>query len=306
MIFLFYGDNDFSIQERKQQLIASFSKKYGKDAISQLDCRSENPQKIIGELVNVSLFATDRLVVLNDIDKNKEAWNLLCENLGRIPDEISVAIASNSIDKRTKTFKEILKQSKSEELKILKGRELRSWLIKRAEILRIEFASSAFDELIRATSGNQWRIAQELEKFKDLSKLVTNDIIHAYVEPDVEANVFAIFELALAGKRQQVAAEIQTLRQTEDVNRFLGLIASQILALAAVVNAEGKNVASDLKLHPFQVSKTSLLVPRLGNRAEQKSKMRIIVENLAKTDAKLKLSRPDESWSLIETLLAKL
>lgn len=307
MIYFFYGENDYEIRQQVDLLSAKFLAKYGADALTKIECSEIDTQKLVSEIVNINMFAPNRLMVLTGLENNKSAWASVAENLSRIPDETSVIISVKSPDKRTKAFKDLQKTAKSQEFKFLKGRELNDWLMQRLNSEKLEFERDAVDELIRITSGDQWRMSTEVAKFAALNKVVTVELIRQFVEPDLENNAFSILELTLNNRREQATIDLKNLRTSEDPNKFFGLLASQIFALSATIHSQNPSqTASELKIHPFQLSKMTDLARRLGDKRQQQRKIRRILEILAKTDAKMKLSHPDDSWTLIELALARI
>ena len=307
MIYFFYGENDYEIRQQVDLLSAKFLAKYGADALTKIECSEIDTKKLVGEIVNINMFAPNRLMVLTGLENNKSAWASVAENLARIPDETSVIISVKSPDKRTKAFKDLQKTAKSQEFKFLKGRELNDWLMQRLNSEKLEFERDAVDELIRITSGDQWRMSTEVAKFAALNKVVTVELIRQFVEPDLENNAFSILELTLNNRREQATIDLKNLRTSEDPNKFFGLLASQIFALSATIHSQNPSqTASELKIHPFQLSKMTDLARRLGDKRQQQRKIRRILEILAKTDAKMKLSHPDDSWTLIELALARI
>ena len=306
MIYLYYGENDYMIKRSVKAVEAAFEKEHGQDAVQRLDCSEIDPQKLIAELVNINMFAPERLLILSDLDKNKAAWSELGENLARIPDETTVIIAASSPDKRTKTFKELARHD-SREFKLLKGRELSEWLAREFKAVQLDHEPAALDELIVLTAGDQWRMSAELGKLKSLQGRVTVDVVRSYVEPNLEANAFNIFERVLLGDRKSAMDELSKLRQLEDANKFLGLLSSQAFALAAAIYGQGHdNAASELKVHPFQLSRMQTLARNLGDQTAQRKRMRQISEALATADAKIKLSRSDEAWAMIIATLGRI
>ena len=306
VIYLYYGDNDLLRKRAVDELTTAFVAKYGADAVSQINCSDIEPQQLIAEIVNANLFAPERLLLLEDVDRNSAAWALLGDNLGRIADGTSLVVAARSPDKRTRTFKVLKSTASVKEFQPLKGRELSDWLHRELAENKIEYKSAVVDELITVTGGDQWRLATEIAKLRTLDQVVTVELVRDYVEPNLEANAFMILERTLTGRRDLALAELSKLEQSEDPNKFMGLLASQTFALAAAIHGSGQSdLASRLKIHPFQLAKMNDLSRRLGDAAEQKARIKQIISLLAATDVKIKLSRPAEAWSLVGIALAK-
>ena len=303
MIHFYFGENDFAIKRQVDDVTKKFIDKYGTESVTKIDTSTTDPQKLLAEIVNTSLFALNRLIILLDAGSNKSSWEVLGENLSRVPDEIELIVVEPSPDKRTKTFKELKKRAKVREFNLPKNRDLTEFVLGEAADNKIEIKRDAVAELIIFTGGDPWRITSEITKFKTLNKLVTSELIHELVEPELEASAFQLLDDLLSGKRDKALNELAKLRKVEDANRFLGLLASQVFALSAAVNAGGKNsasVASDMGVHPFVMGKMFAVAKRINQ-----TDIKRISEIVAKTDVKIKSSGVDP-WTLIELALSKI
>lgn len=303
MIHLYFGENDFEIRRQIDSVTTKFAEKYGLYSITKIDALTTDPQNLLAEIVNVNLFTENRLIVLTNATKNKSVWAMLGENLARIPSETELIIIEPSPDKRTKTFRELQKTAKIREFKLPKNRDLTEFIISEAANSRVEIKRDAVDELIIYTGGNPWRITSEIAKFKALNQVMTRELIQNLVEPELSASAFKVLDNLLSGKREEVNSELSKLRQVEDANRFLGLLASQIFALAAAVaskNHSNSEVAKETGTHPFVMDKMFVTARRIDQREIQR-----ISKIVAETDAKMKSTGADP-WTLIEIALSKI
>ncbi|MDR2524306.1 MAG: DNA polymerase III subunit delta [Candidatus Nomurabacteria bacterium] len=302
MIHFYFGENSFEMQQQVANVAAKFADKYGAENISKIDASGIDAQKLIAEIVNINLFAPRRLLVVRGAASNKNAWAAIGENLTRVPDETELIIIVPSPDKRTKTFKELKKNARTREFALPKNHDLTEWVLRQAANQKVEIKRAAADELILATAGDPWRIANELAKFRALDAVATPERVRDLVEYDISASAFNLLDDLLNGRRQRALDELAKLRQVEDANKFLGLLASQIFALSGAVNAGDKavaEVASDLSVHPFVMSKMFSAARKMTPR-EAARLARIVAE----TDAKMKSTGADP-WRLIELAIAK-
>jgi len=303
MIHFYFGENDFALRRQIDAVVDKFASKYGAENISRLDAAEIDPQKLLAEIVNINLFAPNRLIVVVGLGSNKAAWVVLGENLARVPDETELIIVVPKPDRRTKTFKQLDSVAKSREFKLLIGQQIDEFVMHEAANQGVEIERDAVRELIVYTGGDQWRIASEIAKFRALDRLVTVELVHEYVEPELAANAFKILEDILDKRHDSAMAELARLRQIEDPNRFFGLLASQVYVLAAVVNADDRGaneIASDTKAHPFLVNKMRTIARQVTARDIAR-----ISQIVAETDAKMKSTGADP-WRLVELALAKI
>jgi DNA polymerase-3 subunit delta len=300
VIHFYYGDNELALKRQLAAVVEKFAAKYGQENVARLDAETMASDQVLAELVNVGLFAAKRLIILSGAFASKELLGQLPDVLPRVPDESELVVVESRPDRRTKLFK-ALQKYQTKELSL--PRNLVNFVADEAHNNRVEIKREAIDELIIYTAGDPWRMAAEIAKLKPLDQVVTVELIHQHVEPDLTASAFKLLDDLLGGRRDQAIVELAKLRLVEDPNKFLGLIASQIFALAAAVNAGGRSggdVARDMGLHPYVVSK--VLTAARGLTPAEVARMASLV---AATDVKLKSTGADP-WTLIELLVAKL
>jgi DNA polymerase-3 subunit delta len=304
MVHFFYGENDFALRRAADELTAKFAREMSSDAITKLDASEIDAQQLISEVVGVSLFAPQRLIVIKNAGNNREFWQILDDNLTLIEESPNdVLLLAAAPDKRTKTYKSLLKKAEAREFTFLKHYEIVKWIASESAKLNLKIQPDAAEELSIICSDDQWRIWHELKKLSALNRTIDKKCVQEFIKPDISANAFEILNLALMGENFQVQEELQKLReQGEDANKFLGLLASQIFALAGAIYGD-VDAAKDLKIHPFQLGKMRDSARSLD---EPKKRVKKLAQLLAETDARMKLSNSDEAWTLIGVMLGKI
>lgn len=300
MIYFYYGEDDLSIKRQVDAVKAAFSEKYGAENISQINATDTGVDTVLSELVNVGLFSANRLVILNGVFANKVLSEKLADILPRIHDQTDVVIVEPKPDKRLKVYKLLTKDYKSKEFAL--GRDSTGFALQEAARQGVEINRAGADELVNYTSGDRWRIASELEKLAGLNQPITPELVRQYVEPELQASAFGLLDDLLAGRRDKALAELAKLRRKEDANRFFGLMASQVFALSAVVEAGGKtpnDIAKDIGLHPYTIQKLSTMTSRIS-----KSAVKRYSKVMSETDQKIKSSKT-EAWELIKLAILK-
>lgn len=303
MIHFYFGNNDFAIKRQIDSITEKFAKKHGAENITKIEGGEIDSQKLLAEIVNINLFALNRLIILDGVSKNKTAWSALGENLERVPAETELIIVDESPDKRTKTFKSLKDIARVTDFPSLKNYQLSEFVMREAADQGVEMKKDAIGELIAYTDGNQWRIASEIMKFRALDKLVTSKTVRDHVEPEANANVFKLLDDLLNGRREMAMAELTHLRKIEDPNRFFALLASQVFALSAAINSRGRapsEIAVDIGAHPFVMEKMCVTARKMRPRDVAR-----ISKIVAETDAKMK-STGNDPWTLVELALAKI
>lgn len=295
MITWLVGENSFEIREAVKALEASFS------GISErIDGAELSLSQLPDVLMGVSLFSTERLVVIQDISTNSTLWEKLPDWLPRVNDDIHVVFIDTKPDKRTTSYKALKAAAKLQEFPAWSERDYakaEQWVSARAQAEGLKLDKRLAAYLVQRVGLDQWQLAHAVTTLA-LLDAVDERAINNVIPPNPTENIFQLFETALEGKPQQVAKMLDTLSLQEDPYALFALLTSQALTLAAVTFAdESANPAKDFGVHPFVASKLTRHGKKLG-----KAKVGHIVELFAKTDADMKRSKA-EPWLLIERTL---
>lgn len=311
MIYFLHGDNDYLINRRVKELRQAFAREYNPDAITTIDGTEVAPADLTSQLTALSLFDPYRLVVVSAVTAQAGNWTMLETNLAHIPEQTTVILTDiKALSKVrnltiTRTMKELRHLGATiEKFDLAKSSyQLRPWLEAELERHRLSVERGVTDKLLELTAGEenqQARLELELDKLALLGGELTVRLVEQYVQPSPQTNAFAILEAGLAGDRAGVAQLLDRLIMAgEDSNRFLGLLASQALALAGVLTG------AKVKLSPYQLNQTRQLAERLGDR-QLSRRLGEVVEKLAQLDGKIKQSTPDQAWVYIRSTLSNI
>lgn len=311
MIYFLHGDNDYLISQRAKELRQAFAQKHSAGAITTIDGTEVAPADLASQLTALSLFDPYRLVIVSAVTAQAGNWTMLEANLAHIPEQTTVILTDiKALSKVrnltiTRTMKELRRLGATvEKFDLAKGSyQLRPWLEAELKRHQLSVERGVADKLLELTAGEenqQARLKLELDKLALLSGKLTVRLVEQYVQPSPQTNAFAILEAGLAGDRAGVAQLLDRLIMTgEDSNRFLGLLASQALALAGVLTG------AKVKLSPYQLNQTRQLAERLGDR-QLSRRLGEVVEKLAQLDGKMKQSAPDEAWLYIRSTLSNI
>jgi len=298
MITWLVGDNSFEIREALKALEAAFQ-----GTPEHIDGTEITLSELPNLLMGVSLFATERLVVITDISQNNSLWEKLPDWLPRVNDDIHLVFIDTKPDKRTTSYKALKAAATLKEFPAWTDRDYakaEQWVSARASTQGLQLDKKLVSHLVQRVGLDQWQLAHALDTLA-LLDTITAETIDTIIPPTLSENIFQLFETALEGKPQQVAHMIDTLSLQEDPYALFALLTSQALTLAAVTYADETNTpAKDFAIHPFVASKLSRHGKKLG-----RTKVAAIVEAFAKTDADMKRSKA-EPWLLIERTLLEI
>lgn len=295
MITWLVGENSYEVRQALLSIESQF------DGVSErIDGTELSTTQLPELLMGVSLFSSARLVVITDISLNNSLWEKLPEWLGRVSDDIHVVFIDAKPDKRKASYKALRAAADVREFPAWTDRDMQraeQWAASHASSLGLSIDPRALRYLVDRVGLDQWQLANSLASLS-LLDTVTKEAIDDLVPPNLQENIFQLFEIALEGKSQQVAQQLKTLALQEDPYALFALLNSQVLTLAAVTFAgNDANPAKDFGIHPFVASKLTRHGTRLG-----KQRVGGILELFAKTDADMKRSRA-EPWLLMERTL---
>lgn len=295
MITWLVGDNSFEIREALKEREAAFS-----GTAEYVDGVSLTLAQLPDILMGISLFSTDRLVIIQDITTNTGLWQQLPDWLPRVNDDIHIVFVDTKPDKRTTSYKTLKQAADFHEFPSWTDRDYakaEQWVGKRATSQGMTLSPAVSRHLVQRVGLDQWQLAHALDTLS-LLDTITPETIDTIVPPNLSENIFQLFETALEGKSSQVARMVDTLSLQEDPYALFALLSSQVLTLAAVTYADDSaDPTKEFGIHPFVASKLVRHGKRLGAH-----RVGEIVELFARTDADMKRSKA-EPWLLIERSL---
>lgn len=296
MIKLFTGINAFAIKQAVNDVIAANPQA----SLERAEAMELKPGDMPQLLMGASLFSSDKLVIIEELSKNKTIWTGIDELLAGVPDEITLLLVESTPDKRTKAYKWLQKNAEIREFNELDERAAAQWLQAEAKRSDTELHPEAARYLVQYVGLDQWRLKGELDKLLLAEVPITKELIQDVTEPHPQATAFELLDAAFGGDQDTLERLLAIVSRSEDPYKFFGLLASQVFALVAVKAAGQRGsdgVAKDLGLHPFVVRKLGGLADRLNQ-----AKVNQVVETLAKGDEQLKTTGA-EPWQLIGRML---
>lgn len=297
MITLLTGENSFEIDRATRMIANNFSGQPEKYDGAEL-AANQLPDLFMG----ATLFASERLVIIKSLAENKQLWDSLTDWLPRINSDIHLVLIDAKPDKRTKTYKELVKVANVKEFKLWSDRDTslaQKWLTEEAQQQGVKLDQTSARLLVGRVGLDQWDLWNALQKLAVVDE-VSPQLIEELIDANPRENVFNLFEAALRGDAEKVSAMLRTLEVTEDPYMVFGLLSGQAFQLSALMHAEkpASEVAKDLGAHPFALSK---LEPHAKKRKNDDAH---IIAIFADADNAMKTSG-GEPWLLIERALIK-
>ena len=305
MLFLFYGENNYAMRKKLDEMIARYLEKTGSDlGLERFDGAKIEAETLISAMTSVPFLVTSRLIITSNLSLNKTTAEAVLQSLDRVPDSSVVVFYEPNIDQRTKFFKSLKKIAKVAEFTALPLPKLIAWIRKTTLDLNGEIDSSNSQFLIEYTGNDQWRLWQELNKLVNFQKNITQDSIRALVEPSFSQTIFDLVEAVARGKTKIAITSYQGLRANKAQPLYiLSMIGWQLRNLLVVKAAGGRalaKVASEAKISPFVLQKAQTVARSIPLEALQTAYLQV-----SKTDYQLKTTSIDADVA-VEQLLVEI
>jgi DNA polymerase-3 subunit delta len=261
-IYLLYGEEDFLIDEKIDELKRSISNPSLN--IEVIEGEEVSLEKLAAAFQTTPMFGGEKLVIVRDFEINSEKQESLLSLLENLSPQVTVVFKGTKIDQRSKFYKFIDLKGEVIEYKGFapwQQHELRSWLRERAQRHDKKISESAINLLAEICGLNLRFLAEEIEKLVtyvgEREEIEENDVL-ALASPG-EKNVFHLLE-ALRFKNTKKALKVfqDLFKNKEDLSYLLATIASQYRLMLLIKSSKTTNpslLAQQAKASPYFVKK---------------------------------------------------
>ena len=187
MIALLTGENSFEIDRATRTIANNFSVQPEKYDGAEL-AANQLPDLFMG----ATLFAIERLVIIKSLDENKQLWDSLTDWLPRINSDIHLVLIDAKPDKRTKTYKELVKVANVKEFKLWSDRDTslaQKWLTEEAQQQGVKLDQTSARLLVGRVGLDQWDLWNALQKLAVVDE-VSPQLIEELIDANPRENVF--------------------------------------------------------------------------------------------------------------------
>lgn len=281
MVYLLAGENTYEAERRLKELVAQF----GGD-VERVDGSELTSEQLPDLLAGVTLFSSDRHIVIKNASQNKPVWTALGEWFERGVDT-DIVLVEKSPDRRTKTYKWLEKHATFFECKELPQAELEKWFVAAAKHRELVMPPVLARFVIEYVGTDQWQLSHVLEKIQLSNRTPDEALIRELIEPTPQATSFEVLDAAFSGDTSRLERLLETVMDDSDPYQFFGLLASQVYALALIHAGADKPrdaVAKAGNIHPFVISKLTPIARRLS-----RGSLQTLATRLGELDANMKL-----------------
>lgn len=277
MIIFLHGADAFRsrrlLQEMKNKFIADTDKDAG--SLILVDGRETSLKDLTEKINTGSLFVKKRLVIINDIFKNKKSglFAELTDYLKKftqteeiiiifIDEEVGGKESSLKVDAK-KLFAFLGKQKFVQEFKLLNNLQLLTFIKKEAAKYNKEFLAKAAARLLVTSGGDTWTIANDIKKlaFYSQTNIITEQDVNDLCVGAVSEDIFALTD-ALSAKNKAVALRLLEEQYAAGLSDeyLISMLIRQIKILLQIRDlldsgADQNIISNKLKLHPYVIKK---------------------------------------------------
>lgn len=295
MIYLIHGENAY-LQEVELQKIT----KAASAAPERIDVDALSLNALADIVRGGSLFAMKRLVVIRELSRDATLFGKLAEWAGEVPDETTVVLLERKLDKRTKTYKAIIKAATVITADALTERDMRAaeeWLRTVAKQYDVSLSPTQVTQMVEralvASEKASSRVVDQMQlahavKALAGSKEVSDAMIATVLPQAMVDSIFDMLEIAARRESARLDVLIADMARTEDGHRVLALLSGQWAQLTAVaiLGGSSQSIATELGLHPFVAKKMQETASRFKS-----GEIRVLTQLLADLDIGTKTSQ---------------
>lgn len=268
MILFFYGANSFAARAKLGQLKAQYIAKAGNDfGLDQLDGERLKLQDLVQQLQAVPFLATSRLIIIENLGKNKVVAEEMLERLDEVPESTIVVLYDPEVDKRGRYFKALSKLPHAAEFKPLAPPQLMRWIEDSAIKLGANIERPAAQELLNRCGDDQWRLQGEIMKLSTHDAKITKAHVEELVEVSEEQNVFNFLDSVMAGDLRAALGGLQRLQAVGQNEMYiLTMLLWQLrqVLLAKLSGLSNSNeLAKQASLSPYAAGKAIALARKV-------------------------------------------
>jgi len=280
MIIFLYGADTY----RSRRLLQEMKKKFIKDtdpdsqSLNLVDGQTTNLKEIAEKINTGSLFVKKRLIIIENIFKNKKEkiFSELAAYLQKFSgsEETIIIFTDEDLDGKNKSLKAdakklftfLGKQKYVQEFKLLSGLQLLNFIKKEAQNYKKEISTAAASTLINLTGGDLWQVASEIKKlsFHAADKTISENEVKEMVTGSYSEDIFALSD-ALSTRNKTLALKLLEEQYAAGLSDeyLIAMLIRQFKILLQIREAldnkiSPNDLANQLKIHPFVAKKGTL------------------------------------------------
>ncbi len=292
MLVLIFGKDDYRAKEKAKQIIADYQKNFPtKIKLEDFEEIQKSFISLKESLKNISLFDSQRIVLLRDVFANKNFKQDFLEQAEEILTSKSLVIflEQRPILKNDNLLKFFEKNGNVFQFNPLSIQKIKEYIKNRLKEQDIKINETVLSKLTFYLGNDLWRVSSELSKiisFCASKKIVESKDIELLIKPTIESAIFQTLE-AIASQNKGLAIFLihQHIANGDSPFYLLSMINYQFRNLLLIKEQEGKDyyqIVRELKpLSPFVIKKNLSLVKKFSKERLEKIYFKIFKIDIA-------------------------
>jgi DNA polymerase III delta subunit len=320
-IFLFFGEDDFSLRRKIDHWKVEFAKKFGPAGVIFFDAQNLGELELMEKLrteLSPSLFAAKKLIIVRDALPKKAEQKDLAEFFLELPnlapkDYFLIFWESSRPDRRLGFTKKFLSLVNITEFELPHGLALNQWIKAMAKMLNVAISDAAADRLAqflgrdlfeekkvagrvveRKEAFDLWQVYSELLKLASNTGQIEPGHINALVRPKIPDSVFALTDEVIAKNQKgtfQALENFMAGATTDEKTTFIkiiGLFSEQLRSLLIVSLLQNQNLSQDQIAEKLGWSEGRVFITAKNLRNISVVKLKDLLARLLLIDARIK------------------
>lgn len=311
MIYFLYGEDSYRSKEKLADIIEGYKKVHRSGLnLVYINAKEKDFDDFYANFKINSMFAEKKLIIIKDAFLNLKFQESFLDKLNDIEalKDIVIIYEDQKVDQRTKFFKALVKNTKSQEFNPLQPANLKKWILAKVEKNNSKINMEALDLLSLWIKNDLWKLSSEINKLINYKKgaVIEKKDIELHIRPDIESDIFkSIDELAAKNKKRALSLFHKHIESGDHPLYLLTMVAYQFRNLLIIKELIDKQVpyqamAKKSGLHPFVVQKTFYAANKFSM-----DELKNIYKKIFLFDSKVKTGQLDPELS-IDLLLSEI
>ena len=313
-IFLFTWQEKYLLDNELKRWKDGFIEKFGKDSIFVFNSENFDAWRINECIFSWWLFFSKKLIIIYWIPIDTDISNKLLVSMTEsrtddfikrkwvIPEDVLLVFVSHKPDKRWKVYKFLSENGNLKDFDNFKEADYINFI--KENLKNIDSDQHSIDYLLMKVWNGLYRLSSEIEKINlyceaNKIKKLNSEIIDNVVFSDTESNSFELFDYFLTNKKNVLKLIDEKANAWTNRNEYIGMLYRWLKLYIFLVDfyqrgiTDTKTIASNIKYHPFAVSKNMKNIEKIVEKYENIKK---IYKNLIQIDAGIKTWKYPDSY----------
>ncbi len=328
MLYILYGEDDFSLRQSLEQIETSIGDPTALATnTTVLDGQQLTVDQLRAVCETIPFLAEKRLVIVHGLlgrfevkvksgrqrkstsATNQSGYQELGEYIGKIPESTILVLIDGKIASKNPLFGKLSTRARVKSFPLLKRDRLHQWIQKRVDEKSASMSSQAVGLLARFVGGNLWIMANEIDKLALFAsgRRIEEEDVKLVVSYAQEASVFAMVDAILefrAGVGEQL---LQQLLQRGAAPAYLLVMLSRQVRMIVRVKELRSQRKSEMEIQDRLGLTSEFALRKTSEQANRYSLARLkeVYHRLLEADLSIKTGRYDAELAL-NILIAEL